>query len=98
LRKDFLEPVGLSGNALAEALSVPASRIGDILLKRRGITGDTALRLARYFGGEPFEWLRRQAEYDLRVAELTAGKEIERVVTPRAMSAKKQRSGEHSIR
>ena len=89
LRKDFLEPTGLSGNALAEAVGVPPSRIGDILLKRRGVTADTALRFARYFGGNPRDWLLLQLEYDLRAAETTAGKEIERVVTPRATPIKR---------
>ena len=91
LRKDFLEPAGLSGNALAGALGVPPSRVGDILLKRRGVTADTALRLARYFGNEPREWLLLQLEFDLQVAELAAGKTIEQRVTPRSAAANKAR-------
>jgi len=52
LREDFLRPRGLSANALAKALRVPAPRINDVVRERRGITADTALRLARYFGGD----------------------------------------------
>lgn len=89
LRKDFMEPAGLSATALAKALGVTAPRINDILLERRGVTADTALRLTRYFGGEPLDWLLRQAEYDLRVAETANGKAIEREVMPRAARSKK---------
>jgi addiction module HigA family antidote len=89
LRKDFMEPSGLSATALAKALSVTPPRINDILLKRRGVTGDTALRLARYFGGDPLDWLLLQAAYDLRVAEIASGKTIEREVTPRTLPIKK---------
>lgn len=86
LRKEFMEPAGLSATALAKALGVTPPRINDVLLGRRGITADTALRLARYFGGEPMDWLLRQAAYDLRVAEIAAGKTIEREVAPRGLS------------
>lgn len=89
LRADFMEPCGLSATALAKALGVTPPRINDILLKRRGVTGDTALRLARYFGGEPIDWLLLQARYDLHVAEKEAGMSIEREITPRPASTKK---------
>jgi addiction module HigA family antidote len=88
LRKDFMEPAGLSATALAKALGVTPPRINDILRKRRGVTGDTALRLARYFGGEALDWLHRQAEYDLHVAENAAGKAIERQINPRAAASR----------
>ena len=52
LREDYLKPMGMSANALAKQLHVPASRINDIVLERRGITADTALRLSRFFGGD----------------------------------------------
>jgi addiction module HigA family antidote len=84
LRMNFMEPCGLSATALAKALNVTPPRINDILLKRRGISGDTALRLARYFGGDPRDWLVLQAEYDLHVAEIAGGKTVEREVKPRA--------------
>ncbi|MFC4298124.1 MAG: HigA family addiction module antitoxin [Castellaniella sp.] len=70
LREDYLIPLGMSANALARHLLVPASRINDILLERRGITADTALRLSRYFGGDAQSWLNLQATFDLRTAEL----------------------------
>ncbi|MGX5658428.1 HigA family addiction module antitoxin [Castellaniella ginsengisoli] len=70
LREDYLIPLGMSANALARHLLVPASRINDILLERRGITADTALRLSRYFGGDARSWLNLQTAYDLRMAEI----------------------------
>ncbi len=70
LREDFLKPMGLSANALAKHLHVPASRINDIVLERRGVTADTALRLSRFFGGDAQSWLNLQTACDLRTAEL----------------------------
>ena len=70
LREDYLKPMAMSANALAKQLRVPASRINDIVLERRGITADTALRLSRFFGGDAHSWLNLQTAYDLRVAEL----------------------------
>ena len=95
LSKDLLKPAGLSETALAKALGVNPPRINDIVRKRRGVTADTALRLARYFGGEPIDWLLLQAKYDLHVAEIAAGKVIEQTVTPRPSPSKKgsDRSG-----
>lgn len=78
LREDFLEPLGLSANALALALAVPATRIHEILKERRSITADTAERLARYFGGDASSWLALQANYDLKT--LPSRGEIERRV------------------
>jgi addiction module HigA family antidote len=68
LREEFLEPLGLSAYRLAKELHVPAPRINDILLGKRGITADTALRLGRYFNMTPQFWLNLQTEFDLRVA------------------------------
>ena len=82
LREDFLRATGMSANALAKALRVPAPRINEVVRERRGITADTALRLARYFGGDAQSWLNLQAVYDLRVAEIANAKKIEREVTP----------------
>lgn len=73
LREDYLEPLGLSANALARALDVTPARINGIVRERRAITGDTALRLARYFGTDAQSWMNLQTAYDLRVAELAAG-------------------------
>ena len=78
LREDFLAPLGLSVNAVAVALDVPATRIHEIVKERRGITADTAARLARYFGGDAASWLVLQANYDLKT--LPSRKDIERRV------------------
>ena len=64
-----MNPLGLGANALAKALRLSPSRIGDIVLERRGVTADTAVRLARYFGGTAQFWLDLQSIYDLRTAE-----------------------------
>jgi|SRR5208282_4371953 len=82
LREDFLVPLGQSANALAKALKVPAPRINDIVRKRRGISADTAMRLARYFGGDARSWLNLQAAYDLRLAEIENAKRVEREIAP----------------
>ena len=82
LREDYLVPLDMSANALAKALNVPAPRINDVVRERRGISADTAMRLARYFGGDARSWLNLQAAYDLRVAEQAIGKRIEREVMP----------------
>ena len=70
LREDYLKPMDLSANALARHLHVPASRVNDIVLERRGVSADTALRLSRFFGGDAQSWLNLQTAYDLRTAEL----------------------------
>ena len=84
LREDVLAEYGLSANALAKALGVPANRITAILNEERGITADTALRLSRYLGTTPEFWLNLQTSHDLRKAEREAGKAIARTVKPRA--------------
>lgn len=82
LREDFLEPLNLSAHALSKALRVPPGRINDIVLERRGITPDTALRLAHYFGGDAQSWLQLQMTYDLKIAEKEALPEIIKGITP----------------
>ena len=82
LREDYLVPLEMSANALAKALIVPAPRVNDIVRERRGVSADTAMRLARYFGGDARSWLNLQAAYDLRVAELENARRIEREVKP----------------
>jgi addiction module HigA family antidote len=72
LREEYLKPFDLSANALAKALRLSPSRIGDIVLERRGVTADTAVRLARYFGGTAQFWLNLQSIYDLRTTERSA--------------------------
>ncbi len=69
LAEEYLEPLGMSANALAIALQVPATRIGAILKQKRSITPDTALRLARFFGGDAQSWLNLQQAYDLKIEE-----------------------------
>lgn len=81
LREDFLVPLGLSVNALSVALGVPATRIHEIVKERRGISADTAARLARYFGGDAASWLVLQANYDLKT--LATRQEIEKNVHAR---------------
>jgi addiction module HigA family antidote len=85
LREEFMKPLGLSANALALGLRVPATRIGDILRndKPRAISADTAIRLARYFGTSPEFWLNLQSAYDLSLALAEHGPAIERDVHPR---------------
>lgn len=82
LREDFLVPLEMSVNALAKALNVPTPRINDVVRERRGVSADTAMRLARYFGGDARSWLNLQAAHDLRVAEIANGKRIEREISP----------------
>jgi addiction module HigA family antidote len=84
LAEEFLTPMGLSQYALAKAIAVPPRRINEIVLGKRGISADTALRLARYFGTSEKLWLGLQADYDLTVARRADGKRIEREVAPRA--------------
>ncbi len=84
LREDYLVPLGMSANALAKALSVPATRINDIVRERRAINADTAMRLARYFGGDARSWLNLQTAYDLRVAEIRNSRKIKREIAPAA--------------
>jgi addiction module HigA family antidote len=84
LAEDVLAEIGMNARQLAQALNVPPNRISEILRGRRGITADTALRLSRWLGTSPEVWLNLQQAYDLEVAELEHGKEIERTVKPRA--------------
>lgn len=84
LLEEFLKPLDLSQYALAKAIAVPPRRINEIVHGKRGISADTALRLARYFGTSEKLWLGLQADYDLMEARRAAGRQIERDVTPRA--------------
>ena len=87
LREDFLKPLQMSANALSKALHVPAGRVNDIVLERRGVTPDTALRLARYFGGDAQSWLNLQQTYDLKVTQKQKDKQIEAEIDPLALAA-----------
>ena len=78
-----LDELGLSANALSKALGVPVNRVTMILNGQRGLSADTVLRLARYFGTTPQLWLNLQKTWELRRAEIEAGREITEQVTPR---------------
>ena len=82
LREDYLKPLNMSVNALAQALRVPATRLHEIVKERRSVTPNTALRLARYFGGDARSWLNLQAKYGLKIAEAEKARDIEREVLP----------------
>ena len=81
LREEFLKPLGLSQNELARALGVPPRRVNEIILEKRGITADTALRLARCFNTSAELWSGLQADYELRVARQESQGRIEKEVT-----------------
>jgi addiction module HigA family antidote len=87
LAEEFMRPLGLSANALARTLGVPVTRISEILRGRRGVSADSALRLARFFGTSAELWMGLQTEYDLRVARRMAGSEILRLVPAPARQA-----------
>ena len=80
--KEELKGLGMSANALALALHVPANRISQILNGRRNVTADTALRLSQFFGTAPEFWLNLQKSYELRLAERKSGKAIRRRIKP----------------
>jgi addiction module HigA family antidote len=84
LREDFLVPLNMSPNVLSRELSAALSKIEAVVLERREIDAELALRLARYFNCEPQFWLNLQQAYDLKIAERAYGKRIEAEVTPRA--------------
>lgn len=86
LLEDYIKPMGVSVRAVSLALHVPYSRLSEITKGERGVTADTALRLERYFGSDAQGWLNLQSAYDLRMAEKSAGKTINRQVMPRAMA------------
>ena len=84
LDEEFLKPLGMLANALALALRVPANRIGAIVKGERGVSADTALRLARFFGTSAEFWVNLQAMHDLTRAKAESGRAIEKAVSPRA--------------
>jgi addiction module HigA family antidote len=87
IKEDVLKPLNMSVNQLARALAVDATRLNEIVRGRRGITADTALRLARYLGTSAEFWVGLQADYDLRVARQQKLKDIEREVAPKPNAA-----------
>ncbi len=83
LKHDFLDPLGMSVYALANAIHVPRTRLNDIVLGRRAVTAETALRLARYFGTTAAFWAGLQAQHDLEIAHRGLGRALEEI-EPRA--------------
>ena len=81
IKEEYLEPLGMSVNALAMALRVPAPRINDVVRQKRAVSVDTALRLARYFNTTAQFWLNLQTSYDLKIAEKSMAS-IEREILP----------------
>lgn len=86
LREEFMIPLGLSANALALDLHVPANRISALANGTRAVTADTALRLSRYFGTTPGFWLNLQSAYDLSLAQAENGNRVKVEVRPREMA------------
>jgi addiction module HigA family antidote len=86
LLEEFIKPMNLSQNRLAIDIGVDARRINEIVLGKRSVTADTALRLARFFGNSPQFWLGLQTQYDLDVTEDQLGKRLEREVRPLEMA------------
>jgi addiction module HigA family antidote len=87
LSEEILKPLDMSVNQLAKALAVDTARLNEIVRGRRGITADTALRLARYLGTTAEFWINLQKSYELRIARQAKEKEIERIIRPRSETA-----------
>lgn len=88
LRDEFLRPMKISVYELANAVKVPRTRVNDIVLGRRAVTIDTAIRLGRYFGTSSEFWINLQTRYDLDLADRTMRRRIEREISPRAARPK----------
>lgn len=84
LREEYLKPMGMSVNALSKALHVPATRMNEIVRENRGVSADTALRLARYFGTSARFWLNLQVEFELGQAQITEAAKIAKAIEPYA--------------
>lgn len=82
IREEYLVPLEMSVNALAQKLRVPSTRLHEIVKERRSVSADTAMRLARFFGGDAQSWLNLQSAYDLRMAEILNAAEIREDVRP----------------
>ena len=87
LREEFMKPLGLSSNALARAIDVTPARVNEIVREQRGISADTALRLARFFGTDVQSWMNLQSHYDLQRAEDAAGRLIQKITPRTALTA-----------
>lgn len=87
IKEEYLEPLGMSVNALAVALRVPAPRINDVVRQKRGISIDTALRLARYFNTTAQFWMNLQISYDLKMARQNMAKIEEEIIPLQSVNA-----------
>jgi len=87
LQRKYLAPLGISQNRLARELGVPPRRINEIVLGKRAISADTAVRLARYFGNDPLDWMRMQAEFDIARATSNLGARIHNIRLPNSIEA-----------
>jgi addiction module HigA family antidote len=87
IKEEYLEPLNMSANALAVALRVPAPRINDVIRQKRGISIDTALRLARYFNTTPQFWMNLQISYDLKMAKQNMTKIEDEIIPLQASTA-----------
>ena len=87
LREEFLKPMKVSAYELAKQLHVPAPRINDIVLEKRGITADTAVRLAKYFGTTEQFWMNLQASYEVRRAKAHLARDLQKIRPCRVSSA-----------
>ena len=88
LREEFLKPLNLSAYALAKGIRVPPPRVNDIVLRKRGITADTAVRLAKFFGTSEQFWLNLQSAYEVNQIKATQRKELDRIKPLRHLHAK----------
>lgn len=84
LREEYLKPIGITPHALSRALKLPPARVNEIVREKRGVTPETAMRLARFFGGDAQSWTNLQVAYDLKIAEKAAAKKIEKEIIPMA--------------
>lgn len=87
LREEFLKPLDLSPYAVAKALDLPRTRIERIAEEKVGISADTALHLARYFGTTPGFWANLQSDFDLQIAEKEIGKKVQKIEPLKAKAA-----------
>ncbi len=84
LQEEFLKPMGISQYRLAERIHVPARRVNEIVLRKRGITADTALRLSRFFGNSAQFWMNLQTRYELETTRDSSSARIDHEVRPHA--------------
>jgi addiction module HigA family antidote len=92
LRNDFLEPLGLTAYRLAKELGVSRPTVNQLVARRRSVTAEMALRLARYFGTSALVWQNLQAQYDLEVATIKIGKTVNQKIRPRSAAESSRRS------